>query len=344
MSVHAVLRLALGLSRRAQLDVYEQLGAYLGDVGEPESKHARRVRSQREALDVLERVAAAAQLPAGKAPSRTQFAGHAAALGIGLTVSAIARLFGGWANAQAMYERRVLPETGRQVRQRQMLRSHHGRSPVEALALFSQWADQADDLTRRGYELWRKNYTSEAADKGIPLPLSEIHLRRVFPGLTFEELIELRHTSGDLTDMLRQRTEKTLAEQPNPLGLVTLMQAAALLGKPETFVRHRVDSEADGQPDDFPVMVAVVGQARSLLAEDVRDYARTGGAPRRAVGAMQDQLQDRRHLSRTLGMKLPAFDRAAARHKVPPPDGHVGLFAYWLTSTIEAWPRPAKER
>jgi hypothetical protein len=77
------------LLRRAQLEVHAQLSDYLAEVGEPESKHAARVRRQREGLDAIERVAAAAGVPPGKAPTRTQYIEHAAKLGIPLTVSAI---------------------------------------------------------------------------------------------------------------------------------------------------------------------------------------------------------------------------------------------------------------
>ncbi len=335
VSVDAVLRLALSLSRRAQLEVHEQLGAYLVEVGEPESKYAARVRRQREALDALELVATATDLPPGQAPTTTQFDELAAALGIPWNVSAIGRAFRGWANAQAMYERRVLPETARQVRQRGFLRSHRGRSPIEHLALFGEWADHAEDHSRTAYERWRKNYVAEAASADLPLPLSASQFLKLFPGIGFAELVELRHASCDLTDLVRERAEGALAERPNPLGLATLTQTAALMGKSVPLVIGRLNSRASG----FPVVVALVSGNRTLLADDVRQYLRTGRAPARDFGEMQGHLCDQPQLAQTLGMTRPAVAQAVERAtgKVPAPDGHVGRYAYWLPSTVEAW-------
>lgn len=183
---------------------------------------------------------------------------------------------------------------------------------------------------------------SRAASAGLPLPLGARQPLRLFPGITFAELVELRTAGTDLTEAVRERAEQTLAAHPNPLGLVTVSQAATLMGRPETYIR----SGADNRRPEFPAVVAHVSGARMFLADDVREYARRGQAPERAAGELQDRVYDRERLAETLGMARSTLDRAVARgaRSVPPPDGRVAQYEYWLPETVEAWTRPNKRQ
>jgi hypothetical protein len=209
------------------------------------------------------------------------------------------------------------------------------RSPVEHVALFNEWADQAEDLSRAAYNRWQKAYAAEAASAGLPLPLSSSQLLRTFPGVTFEELVELRAAGADLTEAVRERVEQKLAERPNPLGFVSVAEAAGLLGWSETSVR----SAANEQRAGFPVVVAFLSGARVFLAEDVRAFIAEGRAPQRQVGERQDRFLDRDALAEALGMASSTLYAAVLRKRstVPPPDGYVGRSDYWLPATVEAF-------
>lgn len=92
-------------------------------------------------------------------------------------------------------------------------------------------------------------------------------------------------------------------------------------------------------------MAARVGGAVTLRIADVREYDRTGRAPRLTEGALQDQLYDRQQAAAKLGISKAALDHAVLRGNktVPAPDGQVGRYDYWLRNTIDAWTRPDKD-
>jgi hypothetical protein len=182
-SIEGVLRRAVLLSPRGQTELYLMLRDYLAEVAAPPSEADETIERQQDAIAAMEQVAAALKLPDDTAPKSTQFDAQARALGLDWNVSRIGRLFKGWSNAQGFYERRQLPETARQIRQRRRLRNT-GRTPLDHLAVVAEWLDTNPPETVQGaYDNWRAIYSRAKAGGEEPLPAHSNHLGRLFPEL-----------------------------------------------------------------------------------------------------------------------------------------------------------------
>jgi hypothetical protein len=163
-------------------------------------------------------------------------------------------------------------------------------------------------------------------------------LLRLFPGLPWDDVLALDPSSEDLTETVRAHVEQRLANTPNPLGLITLGEAAGLLSRTETQVRFCLDNQTEG----FPVEATRLKTTgtRLLLTEDVREYARTGRASKRPLGELQDAAYDRKQAAEALGVTPEALSEnqlQRRRQKFPLADGRAGHHWYWLPSTIETW-------
>lgn len=294
---------------------------------------------QRAGLDAFRQVAESAGLPVGKAPTRTQYAEHASKLGITLSVSAIGRAFRTWGDAQRAFETGFLPVNARPVTQRQSLVAHRERKPVEHLELLQDWVRSTGKRRRGEYERWRREHSAELVAAGEPLPLGVQQFLKDFPGLFWDDIVALDTSSEDLTETVRARVEQRLANTPNPLGLVTLPETAGLLRRMETGVRLSLDKQAEG----FPVEVMRLGAKRTrlLLLEDVREYMRTGRAPNRPFGQLQDAAYTAAQVAKLYNVTRDAMVKAEKhRTRLPPADGRAGPYLYWLRSAIKSWTRP----
>jgi hypothetical protein len=130
----------------------------LADVAAPASEADEGIDRRRAAVEAMEQVAAALDLPVGTAPTSTQFTEQTRALGLDWTVSKLVRLFKGWSNAQKFYENRRLPETARQVSQRRYIAAPR-RTSLDHLAEVAEWLDgKPPDTSRLAYDERRNTY------------------------------------------------------------------------------------------------------------------------------------------------------------------------------------------
>jgi hypothetical protein len=285
------------------------------------------------------RVAEAAGLPAGTAPTRTQYTEHAPKLGITLSVSAIGRAYRTWGDAQRTFEDGVRPVNARPVTPRQSFAAHRERTPVEHLDLLQEWSRSAGKRRKGEYDRWRWEYGPGLVAAGKPLPLSAQQLLKVFPGLFWDDILALDPSSEDLPERVRAGIERRLANTPNPLGLVTVPETAGLLRRMATEVTLCLDKQAAG----FPIEVMRLGTkgTRLLLLEDVQEYMRTGRARSRPFGQLQDAAYTAAQVAKFYGVTRDAMVKAEThRTRLPPADGRAGPYLYWLRSTIESWTRP----
>lgn len=262
ITVDGVFRKALLLSPRGQVELYVMLRERLADVAAPASEADEGIDRRRAAVEAMEQVAAALDLPVGTAPTSTQFTEQTRALGLDWTVSKLVRLFKGWSNAQKFYENRRLPETARQVSQRRYIAAPR-RTSLDHLAEVAEWLDgKPPDTSRLAYDEWRNTYNRANAASEESLPAHSRHLRRLFPELTWQDMLNAAQDEhADPWTLSRQRAEERLRTELNPLGLVSVGTAAALLG----MTVFRFESARTSERPGFPQMFGFVGRCRCRL-------------------------------------------------------------------------------
>lgn len=116
--LESLFRQVLYLSHRGQLELFELLAQRLSDTSAAPIEQVQSVVRQREALETMQQVAVALNLPEGRAPTTTQFNAQAKTLGLDWNVSSVGRAFSkrqGWRLATQAFERGQLPETARQI-------------------------------------------------------------------------------------------------------------------------------------------------------------------------------------------------------------------------------------
>jgi len=232
--VEALLRRVFALPHRAQLLLYGVLAERLADAGRPTGKHDDRIGRQREALAAMQQVADSLELAPGTAPTTSEFNEECKRLGLATNVSAVGRAFNGWRNATIAFEGDHVPESARQVRQRHALGSAHQSGPADLLAVVAEWlnSDECQDHTPEDYMQWRRKYNERAAAAGTQAAVGWNHLsKKVFCEMTTEDIIAAaRGEVEDWSALCRQRAQQRLDPEVNPLGLVSLVTGAALLG------------------------------------------------------------------------------------------------------------------
>lgn len=170
-----------------------------------------------------------------------------------------------------------------------------------------------------------------------PLHVAWLHFRRIFPGLTPQDICgAARDPELDVTALGQKRAEQQLQEGNNPLHLVSAVTCAALAGTSLQTWHDRWRSN----PDKFPVAVAVLSKADVWLEGDVRACIAGRRSPRRQRHELNARVLDRPRLAAMLGGSPRQIERALKSKSwrtVPPPDGRVGTRSYWLREHVERW-------
>lgn len=345
LSVEALLRRVVALPYRAQLRLFDVLAERLADAGRPTGKQDDRIGRQRVALAAMQQVADALRLAPGTAPTTSEFNDECKRLGLATNVSAVGRAFNGWRNATIAFEGNHIPESARQVRQRQALRGGRidGGGPADILAVVAQWldSDECQDHTPDDYAQWRFRYNERAAAAGTPTAVSWAHLsNKVFPEMTVEDIIAAaRGEVEDWSKLCRQRAEQRLQWEENPLKLVSTVTAAALFGTTYAVLEDGVRNRRPG----FPVIVARLSAEKLMYADDVMLCAARKSPPARKTEELGPALLNSRGVAEVLDEKYRRVTNALKRkawHIIPEPKGRTRLQAYWLRAEVEAWSPP----
>lgn len=101
--------------------------------------------------------------------------------------------------------------------------------------------------------------------------------------------------------------------------------------------------QAIEQSRHFPTPVAVIGESRAWLYEDLKLYKRGLAAPKRSNAELQFLYMDASELRSRLNLSLGPFQRRVREKRwdlVPRPEGAVAIGApYWLREKVEDWLR-----
>jgi predicted DNA-binding transcriptional regulator AlpA len=90
---------------------------------------------------------------------------------------------------------------------------------------------------------------------------------------------------------------------------------------------------------EFPEPVARLGERCVWSAAELERYPTRVG-PRRDAGVWDGQFLRAAETAELLGQTVRAFRQAVARaqwHRVPPPDGRIGITLYWRRDSVEEW-------
>lgn len=331
---------ALALPYRAQLQLHELLAGRLREAGRAPTKHDDLIERQRATLAAMRDVAEALDLPEGQAPAAAEFSDECKRLGLKMNASAAGRAFNGWRNATIAFEGGRVPESARLIRQRRALRRGPYRDPADCLAHVAEWleSEEHEENTKADYMQWRNRYNERVAGTGAPLaPHWDHFARKVFPELTVEDIVAAaRGEVEDWRALLRQRAEERLQHEENPLRLVTVATAAALLGTSQFVLSEGLRQGSPG----LPVVVATLSKERVLIADDVLAYRVGETPPPREPGEFDGSLLNAAGLAVALGRKRHSVKEALARrawHLLPRPTGRTRTQYYWLRSDVEAW-------
>jgi hypothetical protein len=340
LELQAFLGRALSLPYRSQLALHEQLTARLREAGLPPTKHDDLITRQRAALAAMQAVASELGLPKGQSPTTAEFAAETKRLGIKMSVSSAGRAFNGWGNATATFEGERLPESARVIRQRRSLQGAQSGSPGDHLELIAKWlaSDECSEETRPDYEQWRRRYNESIARTTARTAVGWKHVTRVFPELTDEDIIAAaRREAKDWVALCRQRAQERLRDFPNPLRLVTVGTAAALIGTTQYLARDGEHNEPN-----FPTAVAHLGRESLFIADDVIAYAAEKKSPARRRGELNGRLLTSTDVAKHFGVGRGVVDDSMRRQRfirVPPPSGRTRRMSYRIREEVEAWER-----
>ncbi len=311
--MEALLRRVFAIPHRAQLHLYDVLAERLAEAGRPTPPQ-----------------------------TTSEFNEECKRLGLATNVSAVGRAFNGWRNATIAFEGDRIPESARQVRQRQAVRGRHvhGDGAADLLAVVAEWldSDECQDHTPEDYEQWRRRYNARAVAAGTATAVSWGHLtHKVFPEMTVDDIVAAaRGEVGDWSGLCRQRAEERLQREANPLRLVSMVTAAALFGTTHYVLDHGVRTRKAG----FPVVIARLSAEKLMYADDVMLCAAGKSPPVRKTNELSPALLNARGVSEVLDQKHRRVSNALKReawHIIPQPKGRTRLQFYWLRADVEAW-------
>jgi hypothetical protein len=335
-SIESLLRRILALPYRSQLELYAQLTDRLSTVAKP-SKARKRIADQQEALTAMQSVAESLSLPDGQAPTTTQFDLQARKLGLAWNVTSVGRALNGYRNAQTAFTTGRVPESARHIRQRQYLkRTGRGADRMDLLEFLRRWQEEdPGGQTPIDYTRWLLDYNSRAAAEGMPLGAVWQTLTRQFPELSFGDLMDVAFGRvTDPTELSRQRAEERLSSEPNPLRLVGVGTASALIGMTTTMFKGAPTKRWLGGLTP----VAAIAQFNAFLEEDIRTYQATGVAPPRKLYELNDQLLSAAQVAPLLGYVTGTTLLTASRNgRVLAPEGRYSRVEYWLPASVAAW-------
>jgi hypothetical protein len=342
-----LLHRILALPYRSQLELYAQLTDRLSTIAKP-SMARNRITDQREALIAMQSVAKSLSLPDGQAPTTTQFDLEARKLGLAWNVTSVGRALNGYRNAQTAFTTGRVPEGARHIRQRHYLnRTGRWADRMDSLEFLRRWQEEdPGGQTRSDYTRWLVDYNSRAAAAGMPLGAIWQTLNRQFPELSFADLMDVAFGRvTDPTELSRQRAEERLSSEPNPLRLVGVGTASALLGM--TTIRFNGTRPNRWLGGLTPV--AAIGRFNAFLEEDIRTYQATGLATPRKLFEMNDQLLPAAQAGPLLGYATGSSLLVASHNgQALAADGRYAFVEYWLPASVAAWrathPAPKSRR
>ena len=337
-----VMRRVWALPERDRLAIHKTLSEYLAQGGAAETEADRQVRLRIEALDAMQRAAEHLGLPEGKAPSGPQYDEAQAALGL-LKRNKVIRAYGRWENACNALTGGWVPETPAQRALREST-SGRRRNAVAYLEGIRRWLKESggSSPTVRNYDAYRKAHNAATAEGALPLVTSGAILS-AFPGLRWPEIVAGAQEGHDLTALVQQRGNGSLARVPSG-SLVGAKEVAAVLGERRQGVAARA-----GRPG-FPHPVARVSGNRAWIVDDIRAHAQGKQFPERHENGMQARVIDSNELAAMLGtsadMVRTWLSKGDMRRLPPPEESRVGAQYYWLREKVEGWLRdhPASAR
>jgi hypothetical protein len=316
----AVVRRFSELTPRAQLEAFELIRAYVGS-GVKETAADREIDQRKAALEALRQVAEELGLPAGQAPTTTQFAEAAKRLELDWSVSKVGRAWGRWRFACEAFTGYRLRRTARQQgvldagkRRRRVYEDY-----TAALRLWLSTEPLAETI--KAYDAWAREFNDALVDGQKPVR----HWGPTQAALKVGFADALRLARGETTLAAVQREP----DHPDDFGpLVSTGWIARERGLSIFMAR-----ETSLKPD-FPKAVALLSGTRVWLKDDVQAHFAGRPFPQREEFELQDAYLSRRKLAALLGKRPETFSQTT---RLPEPAGMVSRKRYWRRDEAEGW-------
>lgn len=319
--LESVLHRFADLTARTQLEAFSLMRQYLGgDVAEIAVD--REIAKRKAALEAMQQVAANLRLPAGQAPTTTQFREAAKRLSLPWSVSKVGRAWGRWRFACEAFTGHHLRRT---ARQQGVLDAHTGKRRVyedyvTALRLWLETKPQAEVIT--SYEAWAREFNEVLPHDQKPVPgwTAIAHNLRI----GFHDALRVARGETSLAELPKRRGDHTKEYGP----LVSRQWIAGEYGLSPHHAAH-----VPRRPD-FPKPVVMLSGTRAWLKEDVQAYFANKPFPKREEFELQETYLSRAELAALMGKRPRMMSQTTL---TPEPAGLVSRKRYWRRGDVEDW-------
>ena len=284
----------------------------------------------------MQSVAESLSLPDGQAPTTTQFDLQARKLGLAWNVTSVGRALNGYRDAQLHSRQDGFLKAPATYASGSTSSEPERPDRMDLLEFLRRWQeDDPGGQTPIDYTRWLLDYNSRAAAEGMPLGAGWPTLTRQFPELSFGDEGDVAFGRvTDPTELSRQRAEERLSSEPNPLRLVGVGTASALIGMTTIMFKGRPNETMAGRPDSRRGNRSV----QCVFEQDIRAYQATGVAPPRKLYELNDQLLSAAQVAPLLGYVTGTTLLTASRNgRVLAPEGRYSRVEYWLPASVAAW-------
>jgi hypothetical protein len=339
--VRYLLERFYALPRREQLQAFLALRDYLGaeEVVETDTDRATRLRV--ESLDVMATVAAHHGLPAGKAPTATQWRTTPPEVTQGWSATRIVQVWGRYRFAASAFSGEPMTSGASHlsIKRRQVARRRTREDEYESVR---RWlATQSASRLAADYNEFVKEH-NDAVDEGRldAKPLWTARQLIEYLGIEFADVIEVVE-GGTTLQVARERALRRRVDDPgNDLGLIGRRAVASILGYKGPL------SELLKRPG-FPTSVMRIGGGRIWLMSDIEAYRDGLDVPTREESEMQALIVTTSEMAQLRGYPNGTVVTGMLRaspNMLPPADGRINGAVFWRRTTVEEWLPTAPSR
>jgi len=330
----AVMRHIYRLPVREQMMVFKTLREYLGNgVGE-ETIFDKEIRERQGALEAMRRVAGHWQLQKGTAPTVTQHKQAPADVTEGWSVTRVGEAWGRYRFAQQALRGEAIPETSAQ---RSLRRSVSGRDRGrESYASgVRQWLEtEPASRDTSDYDDYVREHNSKALsgkERGVTLALSKATMAAL--GLRWRDVLRLGDGAADYDVLRAQALREALARDYGPLGLLSSEGVGHMLGQSSSTVVYLHKRGV------LPVPVLILAKVRGWLIKDIEAFVAGRPVPARREDELRPRVMGATEVAALLGVSHSSLTSMLHRktRTVPPPDGRLGQYNYWMRAKTERW-------
>jgi len=319
---------------REQMMVFRALREYLGnEIGE-ENIFDKEIRERQGALGAMRRVADHWRLEANVAPTATQHKQTPSEVTDGWSVTRVGEAWGRYRFAQQALRGEAVPET---VAQQRLRRSTSGRARAreDYVSGVRRWLEtNPASSAKPGYDDYARQHNSGvlSGKEGMMMVGGAGVMAGL--GLRWPAVLRLCEEGADYDALRAEALREHLAKDYGPLGLVTSEGVGHMLGRSSADVMYL---HKRGMLAAVPVLI--LARARGWFIKDIEAFVAGRQVPSRQENELRPQVMNSNEVAHLVGVTRNSLN--SMLHKstgtVPPPDGCLSLYLYWMREKTERW-------